>query len=219
MEAAIFTADEYATFRRCEDFLWTVRCHLHFLAGRAEERLTFDVQTAMAERLGYAERRGLRAVERFMKHYFLVAKDVGDLTTILCSALEIEQVKPSPGLARLLNPLSWRARRRIRSTGDFRIDNGRLNVADAEVFKRDPVNLIRFFARAEETGAFFHPDAVRLLRRSLRLIDDKLRNDPEANRIFLDMLCSEKNPEATLRRMNEAGVLGRFVPSSAGSCR
>jgi len=212
VEAAIFTADEYATFRRCEDFLWTVRCHLHCLAGRAEERLTFDVQTAMAERLGYSERHGLRAVERFMKHYFLVAKDVGDLTTILCSALEIEQVKPSPGLVRLLNPLGWRARRRIRSTGDFRIDNGRLNVADAEVFKRDPVNLIRFFARAEETGAFFHPDAVRLLRRSLRLIDDKLRNDPEANRIFLDMLCSDKNPEATLRRMNEAGVLGRFVP-------
>ena len=212
VEAAIFTADEYATFRRCEDFLWTVRCHLHFLAGRPEERLTFDVQTAMAGRLGYSERRGLRAVERFMKHYFLVAKDVGDLTTILCSALEIEQVKPSPGLVRLLNPLSWRARRRIRSAGDFRIDNGRLNVADAEVFKRDPVNLIRFFARAEETGAFFHPDAVRLLRRSLRLIDDKLRNDAEANRIFLDMLCSDKNPEATLRRMNEAGVLGRFVP-------
>jgi [protein-PII] uridylyltransferase len=212
VEAAIFTADEYATFRRCEDFLWTVRCHLHFLAGRPEERLTFDVQSAMAERLGYSERRGLRAVERFMKHYFLVAKDVGDLTTILCAALEIEQVKPSPALVRLLNPLSWRARRRIRSTGDFRIDNGRLNVADPEVFKRDPVNLIRFFARAEETDAFFHPDAVRLLRRSLRLIDDKLRSDPEANRIFLDMLCSEKNPEATLRRMNEAGVLGRFVP-------
>ena len=113
-----------------------------------------------------------------MKHYFLVAKDVGDLTTILCSALEIEQVKPSPGLTQLLNPLSWRTRRRIRATSDFRIDNGRLNVADADVFKRDPVNLIRFFAKAEQTGAFFHPDAVRLLRRSLRLIDDKLRNDP-----------------------------------------
>src|SRR4029450_10077952 len=131
------------------------------------------------------------------------AKDVGDLTTILCSALEIEQVKPSPGLARLLNPLGWRGRRRIRSTGDFRIDNGRLNVADAEVFKRDPVNLIRFFARAEETGAFYHPNAVRLLRRSLRLIDDKLRNDPEANLIFLDMLCSEKNPEPTRTRTKQ----------------
>jgi [protein-PII] uridylyltransferase len=212
VEAAIFTANEYATFRRCEDFLWMVRCHLHFMAGRAEERLSFDVQPAMAERLGYSQRRGLRAVERFMKHYFLVAKEVGDLTTILCSALEIEQVKPSPGLSSLLNPLSWRARRRIRVSGDFRIDNGRLNVADPEVFKRDPVNLIRFFARAEETGAFFHPNAVRLLRRSLRMIDDKLCNDPEANRIFLDLLCSQKNPEATLRRMNETGVLGRFVP-------
>ena len=212
VEAKVFTADEFTTFRHCEDFLWTVRCNLHFLAGRPEERLTFDLQPAMAERLGYAERRGLRAVERFMKHYFLVAKDVGDLTTILCSALEIEQVKPSPGLTQLLNPLSWRTRRRIRASSDFRIDNGRLNVAGADVFKRDPVNLIRFFAKAEQTGAFFHPNAVRLLRRSLRLIDDKLRNDPEANRIFLEMLCSEKNPEATLRRMNEAGVLGRFVP-------
>ncbi|MGE0850495.1 MAG: [protein-PII] uridylyltransferase [Hyphomicrobiaceae bacterium] len=212
VEAKVFTADEFTTFRHCEDFLWTVRCNLHFLAGRAEERLTFDLQPAMAERLGYAERRGLRAVERFMKHYFLVAKDVGDLTTILCSALEIEQVKPSPGLTQLLNPLSWRTRRRIRASSDFRIDNGRLNVAGADVFKRDPVNLIRFFAKAEQTGAFFHPNAVRLLRRSLRLVDDKLRNDPEANRIFLEMLCSEKNPEATLRRMNEAGVLGRFVP-------
>jgi len=212
VEAKVFTAEEFATFRRCEDFLWTVRCHLHILAGRAEERLTFDVQTAMAERLGYAQRRGLRSVERFMKHYFLVAKDVGDLTTILCSALEIEQVKPSPSLSQYLNPLTWRTRRQIRSTSDFRIDNGRLNVADAEVFKRDPVNLIRFFAKAEQTDAFFHPEAVRLLRRSLRLIDDKLRNNAEANRIFLQMLCSEKNPEATLRRMNEAGVLGRFVP-------
>jgi [protein-PII] uridylyltransferase len=211
-DPSIFTAEELATFRRSETFLWGVRCHLHFLTNRAEERLSFDVQQAMAGRLGYVDRGGLRSVERFMKHYFLVAKDVGDLTTILCSALEMEQVKTSPGLGRLLNPLSWRTRRHIRTTSDFRIDNGRLNIADPDVFKRDPVNLIRFFARAEETDAFFHPNAVRLLRRSLRLIDDKLRNDPEANRIFLEMLCSTKNPEPTLRRMNEAGVLGRFIP-------
>jgi [protein-PII] uridylyltransferase len=211
-KTSVFVADERATFRRCETFLWTIRCHLHFLAGRAEERLTFDVQQAMAERLGYVERGGLRAVERFMKHYFLVAKDVGDLTTILCSALEMEQVKAFPGIGRLLNPLSWRKRRQIRTKSDFRIDNGRLNVADRDVFKRDPVNLIRFFARAEESNSFFHPNAVRLLRQSLRLIDDGLRNDPEANRIFLDLLCATTDPEPTLRRMNEAGVLGRFIP-------
>jgi [protein-PII] uridylyltransferase len=212
-EAQAFTRSEQATFRRCESFLWSVRCHLHFLTGRPEERLSFDVQRAMAERMGYVGRSGLRAVERFMKHYFLVAKDVGDLTTFLCSALEMEQVKTQPSLGRMLNPLSWR--RPARSSGingHFRLDNGRLNVTGDDVFKRDPVNLIRYFAAAEDNDLFFHPNALRLLRRSLRLIDDRLRNDPEANRIFLEMLCSRKNPEPTLRRMNEAGVLGRFVP-------
>ncbi|MFZ1102562.1 MAG: [protein-PII] uridylyltransferase [Hyphomicrobiaceae bacterium] len=209
-EAQAFTPTEQATFRRCESFLWSVRCHLHFLTGRPEERLSFDVQRAMSERMGYVDRSGLRAVERFMKHYFLVAKDVGDLTTFLCSALEMEQVKTQPSLGRMLNPFSWL--RQPRATGDFRLDNGRLNVGSDDVFRRDPVNLIRYFAAAEDNDLFFHPNALRLLRRSLRLIDDRLRHDPEANRIFLEMLTSRKNPEPTLRRMNEAGVLGRFVP-------
>jgi len=211
--SGVFQPDEVATFRRCEDFLWTVRCNLHFLTGRPEERLSFDVQPAMAERLGYRAKGGLRAVERFMKHYFLVAKDVGDLTTILCSALEMQQLKSAPaGLSSLLNPLTWRQRRQIRQRTDFRIDNGRINVADAQVFERDPVNLIRLFAHAEHHDVFLHPDAIRLIRRSLRLIDDRLRKDPEANRILLDLLTGQVNPEATLRRMNEAGVLGRLVP-------
>jgi len=212
IEAKIFTPDEFHTFRRSEDFLWSVRCHLHFLTGRAEERLTFELQPLMAERLGYRSQSGQRPVERFMKHYFLVTKDVGDLTTILCAALEMQQAKTSPGLARLLGRTSWRLRRQVRQLTDFRIENDRLNVADADVFKRDPVNLIRFFAQAEQTNAFLHPNAIRLLRRSLRLIDDPLRNDPEANRIFLELLTAPTSPEGTLRRMNEAGVLGRFIP-------
>ena len=212
-ESAVFTSSEVSLFRKCERFLWSVRCHLHFLTGRAEERLTFDLQPAMAQRLGYRDASGLRAVERFMKHYFLVAKDVGDLTTILCSALEMQQLKSMPRIENLINPLTWMTRRRVRNKTDFRIDNDRLNVADPDVFKRDPVNLLRFFATAEELSLFFHPAAVRLLRSSGRLIDDRLRNDPEANRIFLGLLTSERNPEVMLRRMNEAGVLGRFIPA------
>ncbi len=212
VEAGIFTPAEFTTFRKSEDFLWSVRCHLHFLTGRAEERLTFELQPAMAEKLGYRAKSGLLAVERFMKHYFLVAKDVGDLTTILCSELEMKQAKASPGLGRLLDPTSWTFRRQVRQHTDFRFDNDRLNVADQDVFKRDPVNLLRFFARAAETNAFLHPNAIRLLRQSLRLIDDQLRSDPEANRHFIDLVSSQHNPEATLRRMNEAGVLGRFIP-------
>ena len=210
--AGIFKPDEVATFRKCEDFLWTIRCYLHFLSGRPEEVLTFDVQPWLAQQLGYSKRGGLRAVERFMKHYFLIAKDVGDLTTILCAALEMQQLKSSPGFTKLLRPLNWKARRQVRTRTEFRIDNDRLNVADADVFKRDPVNLIRFFAEARHANSFLHPDAIRLLRQSLRLIDDDLRENPEANRIFLQLLTGEDGAETSLRRMNDAGVLGRFVP-------
>jgi [protein-PII] uridylyltransferase len=210
--AGLYTEEEVQTFRRCEDFLWSVRCFLHFLTGRPEEVLSFDVQTQMAQSLGYTTRGGLRAVERFMKHYFLMAKDVGDLTTILCGTLEMQQLKSAPGLSRFLNPLTWKTRRDVRQKTDFRIDNDRINVADPEVFSRDPVNLIRLFKEAERTGGLLHPDAVRLLRSSLRLVDDKLRDSPEANRLFLEMLSSSDNPEALLRRMNDSGVLGRFIP-------
>ncbi len=210
--AGVYTPDEARTFRRCEDFLWTVRCALHFLTGRAEEVLSFDVQPILAKSLGYTDHGGLRAVERFMKHYFLVAKDVGDLSTILCGALEMQQLKTTPSVTRFLNPVTWTKRRDVRVKTDFRIDNDRLNVADGDVFKRDPINLIRFFTQAEAAGGFLHPDAIRVLRRSLKLVDTDLRHDPEANRLFLQLLTASENPEGALRRMNDAGVLGRFVP-------
>ena len=213
VETGLFSSAEYGMYRRSENFLWSVRCHLHFLAGKAEERLTFDVQPAMAERLHYRDRGGLIAVERFMKHYFLVAKDVGDLTRIVCSSLEVKQLKGVPQLNNLLSPLTWRSRARLSATSDFRIENGRMTAKSRDVFRRDPVNLIRLFALAAEHNALLHPEVIRLVRSSLRLIDDKLRTNPEANRLFLDILTSRTRPEASLRRMNEAGVLGRFIPS------
>ncbi len=211
-EAGVFSPGEVAAFRQSEDFLWTVRCLLHFLAGRPEERLTFEYQPAMAERLGYRAKRGQRPVERFMKHYFLVAKGVGSLTTILAAALEMQQMKTAPRLARLVNPSNWKMRRDIRAHTDFRVDNERLNIADKDVFRRDPVNLLRYFAQADQSGAFLHPAAIRLIRQSPRLVDDKLRHDPEANRIFLELLTGRLAPATTLRRMNDIGVLGRFIP-------
>jgi [protein-PII] uridylyltransferase len=208
----LFTPSELAMFRRCEDFLWSVRCHLHFVTDRAEERLSFDVQPTMAQQLGYRAAGGMLPVERFMKHYFLVAKEVGDLTTILCSALEMQQLLSVPRINRLLNTMSWTVRRRVRQRTDFRVDNERLNVSDQHVFERDPVNLIRIFSVAEETGSYLHPNALRLIRSSLRMIDDSVRSDPEANRLFLDLLQRTAEPETMLRMMNEAGVLGRFIP-------
>jgi [protein-PII] uridylyltransferase len=166
----------------------------------------------MAARLHYRERGGMMAVERFMKHYFLVAKDVGDLTRILCASLEVQQLKGIAQLNGILRPLTWRTRARLSATSDFRIENGRIVMKSRDVFKLDPVNLIRMFVYADQHDVQFHPDALRLVRQSLRLIDDKLRNDPEANRLFMEILTSRRRPELTLRRMNEAGVLGRFIP-------
>ncbi len=210
--AGVFTRAELRQFRKAEDFLWAVRCHLHFVAGRAEERLSFDVQQEMARRLGYTSHAGLRDVERFMKHYFLIAKDVGDLTRIVCAELEEHHVKTAPVLNRYLG-LKPR-RRRLSTVGDgqdFVVENNRLNVADDGVFERDPVNLIRIFHAADRHELAFHPDAVHLIARSLKLIDADLRADEEANRLFIEILTSPRQPEAILRRMNESGVLGRFV--------
>src|SRR5437762_6261449 len=213
IEKGVFDRGEYMRFSRCEDFLWAVRCHMHFLAGRAEERLSFDIQREIAQRLGYTEHPGQKDVERFMKHYFLVAKDVGDLTAILCAELEDSQAKPMPVLSRMMAKFRPSPRRTLSETEDFIVDYNRIMVADLDVFKRDPVNLIRMFHLAQKYNLAFHPDAMRAVRRSLKLIDHKLRTSEEANRLFLDILISKNDAETVLRRMNEAGVLGRFVRS------
>jgi [protein-PII] uridylyltransferase len=210
-EKGVFTKAEAATFRRSEDFLWAVRCHLHFVAGRAEERLSFDVQREMATRLGYTEHPGMQDVERFMKHYFLVAKDVGDLTGIFCAALEAQEGKPVPRLTRMVATLTRRKHRPVKDYPDFVIDYDRVNVADQDAFEDDPVNLIRLFHVADKLDLELHPDALKLARRSLPLIDAELREDEDANRIFREILTSKKAPAVVLRRMNETGVLGRFV--------
>jgi [protein-PII] uridylyltransferase len=210
VEAGVFTPAEYRSFLRCEFFLWTVRCHLHFLTGRPEERLSFDLQRAMAERLGYRGHAGLSGVERFMKHYFLIAKEVGQLTRIVCTALELKQLKSVPTLDALLAPFSWRRRAKLRRTSDFRIENGRISTVDKDAFAKDPVNFIRLFVAADESQAAFSPEVLRQIRANFRLIDDNLRHNPTANRLFMRLLMDARDPEGTLRKMNEAGVLGRF---------
>jgi [protein-PII] uridylyltransferase len=211
LKRGVFDPQEYRTFRRCEDFLWSVRCNMHFYTNRAEERLSFDIQREIAVRLGYTSHPGMQDVERFMKHYFLVAKDVGDLTAILCAKLEDQQAKPAPMLSRMMARLRPQASRRLRDTDDFIVDYNRINLAVPDVFEHDPVNLIRIFRLAQKHNLAFHPDAMRAAKLSLGLITQQLRDDEEANKLFVEILTSD-NAEIVLRRMNEAGVLGRFIP-------
>ncbi|GGK46181.1 [protein-PII] uridylyltransferase [Salinarimonas ramus] len=209
--AGLFSAEEFRLFARCEEFLWRVRCHMHFVTGRAEERLTFDLQPKIAARIDYSNRVGLSQVERFMKAYFLRAKDVGDLTAIVCAALEARHAKPKPMLDRVIGSFRRAKAQRLQS-GDFVIENERLTVKDASVFTRDPVNLVALYWHADRNDVAIHPDASRHATRALKLIGAEVRKDPRANKLFLEILTSKNAPESVLRRMNEAGVLGRFVP-------
>ncbi len=211
-EKGAFSHEELANFKKCERFLWAVRCHLHFLSKRGNDRLSFDRQSDIAERLGYKAHGGLKHVERFMKHYFLVAKDVGDLTRILCASLEAQQVKDAPGLGRVLGRLISKTSGTLRDAPDFRVESGRVVPSTPDIFVKNPVNIIRLFAVAGRHGAEIHPDAVKLLRKSLSLIRGIL-DDPEANAIFLELLTASETPDIVLRMMNEAGVLGRFIPA------
>ena len=152
---------------------------MHFLTGRAEERLSFDIQREIAVRLGYTEHPGLKDVERFMKHYFLIAKDVGDLTAILCAALEDRQAKPAPVLSRMIAKFRPRGRRPLPETEDFVDDNNRLTIVEpgrvrARSGQPDP----DVPPRAEAQSGAASRRACATATKSLKLIDAKLRAGP-----------------------------------------
>ncbi len=209
VEAGVFTEEERFAFGRALRFLWTVRCHLHFVTGRAEERLSFDLQPELAKRLGYAARGDATEVERFMKRYFLIAKEVGALTRVLCARLEADNSKRAPrGLQRLLPP--QRAKRAPVEPG-FHIEAGRLNIDSAAVLET-PANVLRLFEIAEARDLDVHPAALGVAARRARSMRPSWRYDDAARASFLNVATSKRNPGAALRLMNEAGVLGRFVP-------
>ncbi|AVX02772.1 [protein-PII] uridylyltransferase [Maritalea myrionectae] len=210
VKKGVFSRAEFRRFQRSEDFLWAIRCHLHFLTGRSEEKLSFELQQDLAQRLHVSGRAGLRPVERLMKRYFSVAKDVGDLTRIFCTSLEFNHAKDVDVLGRMRKSLS--GRRKIKGEKDFVVDRGRINIADKQVFERDPVNLIKVFWVAGREGLLFHPDALKELTRSRQMIGKEVRQSKKANEYFLKILTHPQSVERILRRMNEADILGKFIP-------
>ena len=206
VRVGLFTAAEFKKFERAERFFWAVRCHLHLVAGRAEERLGFEHQKQIAEVMRYADRPGKSAVERFMQFYFINAKAVGDLTGIFLAQLDEQLGKK--GFRFALPTI----RRRPKRLSGFVLDRGRLSIPRDDYFAEDPVRLLEIYALAAREGLEIHPSAMRAAARDAKLIDDKVRKDPRANELFLDVLTCVKSPELVLRWMNEAGVFGRFVP-------
>ena len=207
VEIGLFTPAEYRSFRRAENFLLAVRSHMHVLTGRAEDRLTFDLQRRIAERMNFAERPGKSAVERFMQLYFLQAKRVGSLTGIFLAHID-EQFEART--ARRGFFAGWK--QKARQLKGYRVYGGKIAAPSEDWFRKDPVRLIEIFQLAESEELEIHPDTMRQANRETGLIDHAIRNDEQANALFLDLLCGRNDPEMVLRWMNEAGVFGKFVP-------
>jgi [protein-PII] uridylyltransferase len=210
VDVGLLSASEYRSFRRAENFFWAVRCHLHMVTNRPEDRLTFDLQREVATRMNFSDRPGKSAVERFMQYFFLQAKVVGSLTGVFLAQLDEQFAKKKKGglLASFRRP----RRRTVGVGGAFAVENEKLHLARPEVFEQDPARLVELFTVADRERIEIHPDALRRARHDLSLIDAEARKDPRANALFMELLTSRHDPELVLRWMNEAGVFGRFVP-------
>ena len=200
---------------RSWEFLWTLRFHLHYVSGRAEERLTFDLQPVVGARMGYTRHGRQDGVERFMRHYFLTARDVTRLTHVLEPALLRAALGP-PAIAPVADAEV--------SEAGFVLADGKLLPAEGNEFHDHPIQMLRILLVARDRGLALHPLAIRaLIRNERRAV--QLRDDPRAAAIFLDLLCGNEDRgrgedaradgAAWLTVMNETGFLGRFLPDWA----
>ena len=206
----VFTNSEFKAFKQAEEFLWIVRCLLHLIAGRNEEILHFNYQVEISNLLNFRKKGGRESVELFMQTYFLRAKQVGELTRIFLTAMEARHVLNKPNIRNSIRNAFKFAHEN--APKGFIFEHGRLNISDPKTFLKDPKNLILLFKHGLEIEMLIHPDALRLVAGNLACVNEKYRKDPETVKIFLELLLNYNNPERALRRMNEVGFLGAFIP-------
>jgi [protein-PII] uridylyltransferase len=199
-------------FARAADFLWRARIHLHLTAKRPTESLSFDHQTVLARKMGHASGPVEVAVERFMREYFTNAREVGALTRIACARLEDENALSLPKGLSLFVP----NRRRGMKNKDFLIHKGRINFADDMQIRERPELIMQLFNEAGRHNLDIHPDAFQAINFRRNLIDNTFRRRADIFAIFKETLLESAAPYATLKAMNESGVLGRYLLEFGG---
>ena len=201
--------------RRSWDFLWTVRFHLHYVAGRPEDRLTFDLQPVVGARMGYTRHGRQDGVERFMRHYFLTARDITRLTAVLEPAIVRAALGP-PALEAETDPALY--------AEGFTLADGKLLCAPGHDFERFPLMMLRILQVARDRNLVLHPLAIRaLIRHERRAV--ALRGDPAAAALFQDLLSGPPGDAQSITHrgegakwlaiLNECGFLGRYIPDWA----
>ncbi|MCT6813292.1 [protein-PII] uridylyltransferase [Bombella apis] len=217
----LLTQREISRTRSLWNFLWTVRLNLHYITGRNEERLTFDVQPIIGARMRYGNHGHQRGVERFMRHHFLMARAVMRLTHVFQPAI----------LLHLRNQLQQRPPRVEPGPDGFQRIDGCLSFPNPLALVREPVTVLRFLDCARRHQLALHPAAIQHIIRFERH-SAFLRHDDEASALFIRLLCEpaaelpapgtatvpEQYPEQWQDRLfwlpllNETGILSHLLP-------
>ena len=201
-EHGFITHQEEQGLARREKFLQRLRIHLHLHVGRREDRLLFDYQTALAQQLGFTDSPTRRASERLMQEYYLTAKTVMQLNTILLQNLGAA-IFPSPD--QLPRPINER----------FQNSHQLLDITHENVFNEKRGAILEAFRIMQQHSELKGMTArtIRMLWRARRLIDDDFRNDPENKARFLELFQQPRGVLHELRRMNQFDILGRYLPN------
>ena len=198
----LITREEARVLARRESFLQMLRARLHLTAGRREDRLLFDYQTQMAEDFGYAAKGGKRASEQLMQRYYVNARWIMQINTILQQNIAGQLF---PGAAFEARPINQR----------FHAERDLLAVNDVTVFKEHPRALLECFHLLQEHADLkgMTAQTLRALWRERDRIDAGFRRDPENRRLFLKIIQAPRGITHELRRMNQWGILGRVIPA------
>ena len=196
----IVTAEESAWLANGRRYLWWVRYGLHLVAGRKDDRLQFEYQRALAERLGYVDTEARLGVERFMHEYYRYVLSLREVNDIILQFLEESLSRGKPRT----EPINER----------FRINNSHIEATHREVFACHPSALLEMFVilanRRDVAGV--RAATIRLIRDHVHLIDEGFRANPENNRLFLALLKAPYTLVTQLTRMRRYGILSRYIP-------
>ncbi len=203
---AFLTQEELKKLKSAQGFLWKLRFALHTLTGRREDRLLFDHQIPLAKMFGYEDATYTLAVEQLMQRYYRTAMDVSLLNEMLLQLFS-EAIIQQGTQQSAPPPIPLNAR--------FQIRNDYLEVANEEVFARNPSALLELFTLMQQNPQLrgVRAQTIRLVGSHLPLIDEEFRQNPRHHRLFMDILRAPLGVTHELRRMNLYGVLGRYMPA------
>lgn len=205
IESGIMTKKEALFYDKAEKYFMNLRAIMHYYGTNDSDRLTFDLQLLIAEKLGYTKHAGSIPIERLMKHYYLFAKEVGYLTKSVLENIENKNFnKPNS----LLKNLVFKFQKN--KNGIFEFYNNKIHLAKG-IKNIDPIDIFKAYDFSAEFNLNLSNELTNLIKLNIRKIDD-IRNDKKANYYFINILTNLLNSDKVLRNMNETGVLGRFIP-------